>query len=126
MPGLNDFADRLASAGPRSFWEAVGTLSRIQDEQAIAIRAGDLGKLNRLLSEQAIAWAHARAFVLELVARGEAPLGMVERLRQITQVHKDREGELLEAQERLRAKLEDALRARQSASEESPPTALAA
>lgn len=97
------FSDKanLGSAGPGSLWEAVAMLSRVQEQQAVALREDDRAGLRRLLSEQAVAWAFVRGFAEQLVARGEAPLGMVERLRRALRIREEREAELREAYTRL-------------------------
>ena len=76
-------------------------LSRVQEQQAVALREDDRAGLRRLLSEQAVAWAFVRGFAEQLVARGEAPPGMVERLRRALRIREEREAELREAYTRL-------------------------
>jgi hypothetical protein len=99
--------------GPRNLWEAAGALAQIQEQQGLAIRAGDIPRLNRLLSEQAVAWDRVRGCAEQLIARGEAPEGMVERLRESLRIHQDRERELEIAKDRLAARLAAAQQAQQ-------------
>lgn len=96
MPVFSTIPD-LASIRPTSLWEAVALLARIQDELAAALREQDLAALRHLRSDQAVAWAFIRGFAEQLVARGEAPPGMVQRLRRALRLHEVREAELREA-----------------------------
>ena len=101
MPNLGDLADNFARIGPHSLWEAMALLGHIQDEQERVTRQGDLGRLNRLLSEQAVAWSYVKAFALGMIERNEAPPDLVDRLRTVLQVHPHREQEVEQAQRRL-------------------------
>jgi hypothetical protein len=100
MTAFSSKAD-LGAVGPGNLWEAVAMLSRVQEQQAVALREGDRMRLRRLLSEQAVAWAFVRGFAEQLVERGEAPQGMVERLRRALKIREERETELREAYGRL-------------------------
>jgi hypothetical protein len=100
MPLFETKAD-LAAAGPTSLWEAVAMLSRVQEQQATALREGDQLRLRHLYSEQALAWAFVRGFAQQLIERGEAPPGMVERLRSALKIRERREVELRAASARL-------------------------
>ena len=104
------FTDKaqLGAVGPGSLWEAVAMLSRVQEQQAIALREGDKPRIRRLLSEQAIAWAFVRGFAEQLIQRGEAPVGMVERLRRALKIREERETELRDAYCRLDERLREA------------------
>ena len=108
MPRGEQGKDIPAAIGPRSLWEAVTMLSRIQDQQEVAIKERDLARMNRLLSEQAVAWSYVRGFAEQLVRRGEAPPGMARRLRTVLKIHERREVELAEALARLGEKLQSA------------------
>ena len=91
----------LATAGPRSLWEAVAILSRVQEQQGSALREANRAELRRLRSEQAVAWGFVRGFAEHLVARGEAPAGMVERLRRALRLREASEATVREASTRL-------------------------
>lgn len=104
MSRIKDAAGLNGELGPKSLWEAVGRLSRVHDEQEKAIRDHDMHQFNHLLSEQAVAWAYVKTFVLQLIQQGKAPEDVVERLRKVLDVQKQREQELEEAKQRLEEK----------------------
>ena len=81
MPRWEHVRENRAATQPRSLWEAVTMLARVQEEQEIAARLGEVSRGAALDHEQALAWAYLRGFAENLVARGEAPPGMVARLR---------------------------------------------
>ena len=81
MPRWEHVKENRAATHPRNLWEAVTMLSRVQEEQEIAARLGEASRGAELVHEQALAWAYLRGFAENLVARGEAPPGMVARLR---------------------------------------------
>jgi hypothetical protein len=95
-------------SGPRTFWEAVTTISRVRDQYELASRRRDLGRLKRLRGEQAVAWSYVRDFAGTLEKRGQAPAGMVDRLREVLKIHAHDEKCLDEACQRLRTKAREA------------------
>jgi hypothetical protein len=105
MPDPADIESALSNTGPQTLWEAFGEMSRVQEEQAFAIRQGDTPALDRLLTEQVIAWTRVREFAERLVEAGKAPPNLVERLRGVLIVHKERERELDAAKRRLQERL---------------------
>ena len=118
MLSFSQMTDNFGKIGPQSLWEAMGILVRVQEEQELAIQKGDMPRLNRLLSEQAVAWSYIKAFALQLIERGEASPDMAERLRKILKVHQQREIELETAKERVRNQLEAALKPPRPAAED--------
>ena len=81
MPPISDLIDALPRRGPATLWEAVGLLSHLREQEAHALREGDYSRGRRLAQLEALAWSYIRAFAEQLEARGDAPPGMVERLR---------------------------------------------
>jgi hypothetical protein len=97
MSGTLDFIDRVALQGPRNLWEAVALLAHLQEQEGIAVQAGDVGALARLRKGQAVGWAYLRTFAVELVRAGEAPEDMVERLQERLQIRGECEREVAAA-----------------------------
>ena len=101
MPPIPDLIDALPRRGPASLWEAVGLLSHLREQEAHALREGDYSRGRRLAQLQALAWSYIRAFAEPLEARGDAPPGMVERLRLSLKIPLSEDLSLLAALRRL-------------------------
>jgi len=103
-----DVVDSLSEPAPQTLWEAMGMLSRVQDEQEFAIRQNDMERLNRLLDEQVAAWSYVKAFAIQLIENGKAPEDLIERLGQVLKVHKSREEQLAQVRQQVQEELQQA------------------
>lgn len=59
----------------------MGEMAQVREQAAAARRGGDARSLAALRERQVALWGRVEALAVELIARGEAPAGMVERLR---------------------------------------------
>ena len=87
--------EKPTPSGPRSLWEAVSVLVRIQEEEEIGCRQGGTGRRGELRNERILAWSYVSNFAEEMVRRGEAPAGLVARLRRMVRVPREIEEELM-------------------------------
>jgi hypothetical protein len=87
---------------PKTLWEAVTTIARVRDQYDLAAKRRDLARLKHLRGEQTLAWSYVRDFAGRLEAKGQAPEGLVARLRDKLQIDPQREQDLDEAIMRLR------------------------
>ncbi len=66
---------------PQTLWEAIGEIVEIRTQQEIAPNKSDVGLFHRLREQQAQALLVVYAEAGELIATGQAPQDMIERLQ---------------------------------------------